>query len=212
MNRRNFMSRCAACAACMSVAPLTLANPLPAKTKAGGKMRIKILYSLHAVVQVQPDWPNVGYDFKPAMDQINATLANHFPDFEFLPALATGPEDAARIVDADKSGSIDGYIVYQMNCWNQVIQTAAKTGKPVLYADFQFAGSGGFLVYNAQFLSEKSQNVGFVASSRMEDLVTAVSCFTIVKNGGSTADFVAATNKIRLGSTPGCGQLFGAGK
>jgi hypothetical protein len=206
MNRRNFMSRCATCAACISVAPLTLANTLPTRTKAAGKMRIKILYSLHAAVQVQPDWPNVGYDFKPAMDQINSTLANHFPDFEFLPALATGPEDAARIVDADKSGNIGGYIVYQMNCWNQVIQTVAETDKPVLYADFQFAGSGGFLVYNARFLSEKSRNVGFVASSRLEDLLAAVNCFNVVKNGGSAADFVSATAEVRLGSTPCSGD------
>jgi len=190
----------------MSIAPLSLANTSPAKVKTGRKMRIKILYSLHSVVQAQPDWPNVGYDFKPAMDRINATLTNQFPDFEFVPVLATGPEDAAKTVNADKMDNIDGYIVYQMNCWNKVIQTIAKTGKPVLYADFQFAGSGGFLVYNAQFLSEKSQNVGFVASSRIEDLLAAVNCFAIMKNGGTTADFVAATAKIRLGATPGAGN------
>ena len=38
-----------------------------------------------------------------------------------------------------------------MNAWNQVVQTIATTGKPVLYADFQFGGSGGFLVYTAAF-------------------------------------------------------------
>jgi hypothetical protein len=185
---------------------MSLANPSPGRATAGRKMKIKILYSLHAVVQAQPDWPNVGYDFQPAMERINTTLTDHFPDFEYTPVLARGPEDAAKIVEADKTDNIDGYIVYQMNCWNQVIQTVAKTGKPVLYADFQFAGSGGFLVYNAQFLSEKIQNVGFVASSRMEDLLAAVNCFTIVRNGGSTADFVAATAKVRLGSTPGSGN------
>ena len=61
-----------------------------------------------------------------------------------------------------------------MNAWNRVVQTIAASGKPTLYADFQYGGSGGFLVYTAGFLRAKTPNVGFVASSRMEDLVAAV--------------------------------------
>ena len=60
------------------------------------------------------------------------------------------------------SETIDGYLVWQMNCWNRVVQTMAASGKPVLYADFQFGGSGGFLVYNAGFLRAQAPNVGFV--------------------------------------------------
>ncbi len=89
-----------------------------------------------------------------------------------------------------------------MNCWNRVVQTLATSGKPVLYADFQFGGSGGFLVYNAAFLRSASTNIGFVASSEMKDLVAAVKCFEIVKRGASTSDFVAATARVRLKSTP----------
>ena len=47
----------------------------------------------------------------------------------------------------------------------------ATSGKPVLYADFQFGGSGGFLVYTAAFLRGHAPNVGFVASSDINDLV-----------------------------------------
>ena len=86
------------------------------------------------------------------MDNINTALAKNFPDFEFIPALAKGPEEAEKISALDIPEKIDGYIVYQMNCWNRVVQTIAKTGKPVLYVDFQFGGSGGFLVYNSSFL------------------------------------------------------------
>jgi hypothetical protein len=206
MTRRNFVSSCAACAACMSIAPLALANSSGLNANAGRKLNIRILYSLHGVIQPKPDWPNIGYDFKPAMDQINTALAKQFPGFAFNPTLATGPDDAAMIVAEDAKGTIDGYIVYQMNCWNQVVQTFAKTGKPVLYADFQFAGSGGFLVYNSFFLKEKYMNVGFVASSRMEDLFAAVNCFNILKKGGSAAAFADATAKVRIGSTPGAGH------
>jgi hypothetical protein len=207
ITRRNFMSSCAACAACVSIAPWALVNSSCTSAITGKKMKIRILYSLHAVVQPKPDWPNIGYDFKPAMDRINNALINQFPGFEFVPTLATGPEDAVKMVEADKKDPMDGYIVYQMNCWNQVIQTVAKTGKPVLYADFQFAGSGGFLVYNSVLLGEKCQNVGFVASSRIEDLMAAVNCFKVVQKGGSTADFVAATSKVRIDSTPAAGKF-----
>ena len=170
-------------------------------------MRIKIIYSLHAEKQPSPDWPNVGFDFRPIMDRINTTLASACPDIEFIPVLATGEDQAKAIVKEDGSKKIDGYIVYQMNAWNRVIQTIAKTGKPVLYADFQYGGSGGFLVYMAGFLREKTQNVGFVASSDPKDLVAAVKCFEIVRKGGSVSDFVAATANIRIESTPKPGDL-----
>ena len=39
---------------------------------------------------------------------------------------------AKKIIEQDKDARIDGYLVYQMNCWNQVVQTLAGSGKPVL--------------------------------------------------------------------------------
>ncbi|MCX6904004.1 MAG: hypothetical protein NTW03_11120 [Verrucomicrobia bacterium] len=142
------------------------------------------------------------------MKRINTALEKRCRGFEFLPTLATGEEQAKKILDDDKAaGGIDGYLVYQMNCWNRVVQTLAASDKPVLYADFQFGGSGGFLVYTAGFLRKKTPNVGFVASSRLEDLIEAVKCFEVVKKGGSTADFVAATTQVRLGKTPKAGKF-----
>jgi hypothetical protein len=170
------------------------------------KMRLRIIYSLHEVVQPRPDWPNIGFDFGPVMERINTTLAEHCKDFEFIPTLATGPEDAEKILGQDKDADIGGYIVFQMNCWNRVVQTIAAAGKPVLYADFQFAGSGGFLVYTAGFVREGSDNLGFVASSDMEDLVRAVNKFNVIRRGGTTADFVAATRRLRQKRTPPPGQ------
>ncbi len=165
------------------------------------KLRIRVLYSLHADKQAGPDWPNVGFDFNPVMKRVEAQLRQHCPDFEFVSSMANGADKAKEIVEADKTGNVDGYLVYQMNCWNQVVQTAAGSGKPVLYADFQYGGSGGFLVYTAGFLRAKAPNVGFVASSRMEDLIEAVKCFALVKQGGSVQDFVAATKRIRMDRT-----------
>ena len=141
------------------------------------------------------------------MEGINTALIKQCPDFEFIPTLATGQEDAEKILEQDKSSDIGGYIVYQMNCWNRVVQTIAGSGKPVLYADFQYGGSGGFLVYNAGFLREDSDNVAFVSSSSMDDLVTAVKQFNIIRQGGTSREFVAATRRVRQNSMPSTGNM-----
>jgi hypothetical protein len=149
----------------------------------------------------------VGFDFGPIMERTQAELTQRCPGFEFVTATATGPEQAKKILEDDKSAAIDGYVVLQLNCWNRVVQTMATSDKPVLYADFQYGGSGGFLVYTAGFLRGHSPNVGFVASSRIEDLAQAVQCFALVKKGGSLADFVAATARVRQQQTPKAGEL-----
>jgi hypothetical protein len=204
LNRRNFLA-----AGCMAGAGLSglLAGTAPLYAEeTTDPVKIKIIYSLHDVVQPGPDWPNVGFDFKPVMERILAELSQRCPGFVFETALAKGEEDAKTILEQDKDAAIDGYLVYQLNCWNRVVQTVVTSGKPVLYADFQYGGSGGFLVYTAAFLREKTPNLGFVASSDMADLAEAVKCFAIVKKGGSTADFAVATEQARRKCTPQAGS------
>lgn len=205
-SRRGFISACAACGACFALKPVSFLSAAPSDGSAK-KLRIRNLYSLHSLQQIKPDWPNVGFDFAPFIEMTNTSLENQFPEYDFLSSLATGQEDAEKIIADDANENIDGYIVFQMNCWNKVVQTAAKSGKPVLYVDFQFGGSGGFLVYTSTFLKEKTPNVGFVASSRMHDLLGAVSCFDIISKGGTAAEFATATQKARLKATPLPGNI-----
>ncbi len=204
LSRRRFVAGCAACA---GVAGLAAGPNIGRAADGPGKVRIRIVYSLHAAKQPGPDWPNVGFDFIPVMERINGELAKRCPGFEFLSSMARGPEDAKKILADDAAVGIDGYVVYQMNCWNRVVQTIATSGKPVLYADFQFAGSGGFLVYTAAFLRSKTPNVSFLASSKIEDLADAVKCFEAVRKGGSMADFLATTSRLRIERTPKAGDL-----
>jgi len=205
MSRRRFLG--AGCAAGLGAAGLLMVPDLLRSAEDEKKMRLRVIYSLHAEKQPKPDWPNIGFDFVPVMENFTTTLVKKCGGFEFVTSMAKGAEEAKRILDEDKSAAVDGYIVFQMNCWNQVIQTIAASGKPVLYVDFQYAGSGGFLVYTADFLRNKAPNVGFVASSRMKDLIAAVQCFELVKKGGSPSDFVAATARVRMERTPGPGSL-----
>ncbi len=203
MSRRRFLTGCAACAGAAGL----MAAPRWLRAAGGKGPRIRIVYALHGPKQEVPDWPNKGFDFVPVMERTNAALANRFKDYTFLPAQAAGEEQTKKILEEDKAGDIDGYIVYQMNCWNRVAQTMVTAGKPVLYADFQYAGSGGFLVYTAGFLREGRSNLGFVASSRPDDLFGAVQCFEAAKTAGPSFDFAAATAKVRLSQTPRPGDL-----
>jgi hypothetical protein len=161
------------------------------------------VYSLHADKQAVPDWPNIGFDFNPVMQRFNTALAQGYPDMDFVPVLGTGEEDAKKIVEGDKAEKVDGYIVFQMNCWNRVVQGLAATGKPVLYVDFQFGGSGGFLVYTAEFMRKPTPNLGFVASSKVEDLLAAVKCFKMAPAN----EFAAAVAQVRVKGTPRPGDL-----
>jgi hypothetical protein len=77
-----------------------------------------------------------------------------------------------------------------------------------LYADFQYGGSGGFLVYNAGFIRNRFSNIGFVASSNTEDLIQAVRCFDIVKRGGSADSFAAAVESVRIKNTSRSGDMW----
>jgi hypothetical protein len=201
MSRRDFLAATGCGAVCAGVLG-TLSAPAPVRAfQAGDKFRVKIIYSLHAEVQPRPDWPNIGYDFRPIMQQTTAALQQGCPEIEFVTAMAAGPDEAKKIVEVDEAATIDGYIVVQMNCWNRVIQTIVPTGKPVIYTDFLYAGSGGFLVYNAGFLRAGAPNYGFVSSQRLEDLVAAARCFDIVRSGGTVAQFAEATAKVRRDRT-----------
>jgi hypothetical protein len=205
LSRRRFLA--AGSAACAGATAL-LATPGSLRAaQDGAKTRIRIVYSLHGEKQAGPDWPNKGFDFGPVMEEVTAALRRGCPGMEFTTSMASGEEPAKKILEQDKSAGIDGYIVYQMNCWNRVVQTMATSGKPVLYADFQFGGSGGFLTYVAVFLRSGTPNVGFVASSRLGDLIEAAKCFESAKRSGSASDFTAATARLRLARTPKPGDL-----
>lgn len=161
--------------------------------------RVRIIFALHAPQQDRPDWPNVGFDFQPHIDRITAALTRGRAELDFETSLAPGPEDAQRII-AEHGEKDDGYLVVQMNCWNRVVQPIAATGKPVLYADFPYGGSGGFLVYTARFRRNGTPHLGFVSSSKLEDLVAAAACFATVDDA---SDFGAAVAAGRRRATPG---------
>ena len=196
MNRRNFIAGCASCAGAMAI---PTAGLFAAGDDAKKKKRVRVIYALHADVQPGPDWPNVGFNFTPVMKRMTAALSAGCPQIEFIPTTANGKEQAKAILEKDKSAAIDGYIVMQMNCWNPVVPSAVASGKPVLYADFLYAGSGGFLRYSSQYLRRDSKNFGYIGSSQFEHVVEAAKCFLTTEK---PEQFAAAVAKVRLSQTP----------
>ena len=86
ITRRQFLAGCTMCA---GSAALGMSLPVLAAGNEN-KMRIRIVYSLHAAKQPGPDWPNVGFDFEPVMKRINTTLANRCRGLEFVSSMANG--------------------------------------------------------------------------------------------------------------------------
>ena len=194
LNRRGFLAGCVTSAGAMAA----LSTGSTAMAAGPKQKRVRLLFSLHAEVQPRPDWPNIGFNFAPVMERMTAALSSGCPEIEFIPTMATGPEEAKAIAEKDKESDIDGYLVMQMNCWNRVVQTMVETGKPVLYADFLYAGSGGFLVYTAGFLRQETPNFGFIGSSEFAHVIEAARCFLTVDK---PEQFGNAVEQVRLAKT-----------
>ena len=160
-------------------------------------MLVRVVFVLHTPVQQVPDWPNVGFDFNPVMEKIMNALTGGCPGIQFVHSMVNGAESTEKLKAADLAeGNIDGYLIVQLNCWNHAIQQLTETGKPVLYADFHYGGSGGFLVYTAQRLRAGSENFAHIASGNLAHLVAAANCFPLAKKGGASA-FAAGVSKVR---------------
>ncbi|MCL2349393.1 MAG: hypothetical protein FWC50_14170 [Planctomycetaceae bacterium] len=199
-SRRSFLAAgCTTCAGVLGTSSglLTLKNAARADD-GNGNMKIRVLFALHAAQQAVPDWPNIGYDFVPIMDRTVGALTRGCPGIDFIPTMVSGKEATEKVIAEDAAAkNIDGYLVMQMNCWNQVVQTAVTTGKPVLFADFLYAGSGGFLAYTAGQIRAKTPNFAFISSSRVRDLVAAARCFSLVKEGKPVEKFAEAVADVR---------------
>jgi len=205
MSRRRFLAAgCGLCAG--SLAGITLAADEAGNSAegAGGKRpRVRLIFACFALKQDRPTWPHIGYDFAGDIERVTSVLTQQCPHVEFVPTVVNSPEQAQKLIAADRSDRIDGYVVYHMNNWIQVMQVVVGSGKPTLIADFSFAGSGGFLVYTAG-LRRKHTNFSVVASSKIEDLAASATCFEVLGKGGSVADFVSACDRVRREKTPAC--------
>ena len=120
-SRRDFMAKLGILAGIGAVSPELMAmlpppvspDLIPDKKDA---IKVRLIFAYHTPydIQSQPDWPNVGYDFRPAMKNMTDTLNWQIPGVEFIPTPSNGRDHTKGIVLADeKAGEIKGYMVVQ---------------------------------------------------------------------------------------------------
>lgn len=211
MNRRQWLA--AGCGACLSALATQNWGRVASADEGGSgasgalaeRPRVRLVFACFALKQQRPTWPHIGYDFGPDIERMTRDLQQACLDVELVPAVAHSPEDAQKLLASDESDRIDGYVIYQMNNWVQVMQTVVASGRPTLVADFPYAGSGGFLVYTAG-LRRAHGNVSMIGSTRLDDLAAMIRCFALLKQGKTTAEFVAACDRVRRERTPQYGN------
>ncbi len=65
-----------------------------------------MIFALHGLKQDRPDWPNIGFDFKPVIEEYTRVLQQNFPGYTFLVSLASGLEEAERVIKADEEQKV----------------------------------------------------------------------------------------------------------
>ncbi len=174
-SRRQFLAGCAACAA-SAVCP-SLAKPSSqAAAPANAKTRLRLIFT--HITPEKPTWPYQGYDYEGRKKELTARLSQACPGVEFLPATARNADEARKVVEGDSD--IDGHIVYMVGIWTGAAMAVASSGRPTLFVDDLYAGSGEFLIAYAG-AKRKGLKVAGVSSSRFEDIVEAVRAFECLK-------------------------------
>lgn len=198
LNRRQFVSRCAACAACGA----TLLLPrLATRAAESGARKAKVRLVFCETPNNRPIWPNIHYDFEARRQQITNLLTRQCPEVEFLVTrLMNDRKQADEVLQQDTA--VDGYLVCVQGLgWNNDIAKLSTTGKPTLLADNLFGGSGLFLREIAKIMSS-GKPADWVSSSNDEDLAASARHFAGLARGRSGAEVAAAFRDTRRKNTP----------
>ena len=174
-SRREFLAGCAACVTC-AACPSSAMSPAQAAAGDGEKPKLRLVFT--HIPPDKPTWPYQGYDYEGRKKELTARLRQACPRVEFLPATANNTEDGKKILEADQE--VDGYLVYMLGIWCGAPQVIAASGRPTLFVDDLYAGSGEFLVQYAA-AKRKGLRVAGVSSTRFEDVVQAVKAFECLK-------------------------------
>ena len=201
LNRRRFLAGCAAAAAGAS-GLVSLADQA-AGGEAGAKAKVRLVFT--HTPSTGPTWPNIGYDYERRKKELAGKLAQACPDVEFLPVTVMNAGEAKKVLEGDKE--VDGYLVYMVGIWTGAPQTIAATGRPTLFVDDLYGGSGEFLIAYAA-VRRAGQKVAGISSSRFQDVVEAARCFPLLKAPGGSADaFVDACTETRKKGTKPAGDM-----
>jgi hypothetical protein len=186
MNRRQFVSACAACAAS------AFCGAALAKETESRKPKVRLVFC--ETPNNKPIWPNIGYNFEARRKQISDLLARHCRDVEFLPVcLMNDPKEADEVLKGD--AEVDGYLLCVQGLgWTNDITKLSATGKPTLIVDNLFGGSGLFLTRLPKIMAS-GKPVDWVSSSKDADIAASARQFATAVKEKSAAAFRATRRK-----------------
>jgi hypothetical protein len=193
LSRRQFLGGCAACAAGLAGISALSAIPVLAQPPASNeKTKVRLVFT-HIPPQT-PTWPNIGYNYEGRKKELIEKLSKGCPGIEFLPATVQNQDEAKKLLEADKE--VDGYLIYMIGIWTGAPQVIAASGRPTIFVDDLYGGSGEFLV---AYSSAKRQGlkVAGVSSAKFDDVIQAARCFECIKKLQSSVI-------LRLGGGFGC--------
>jgi hypothetical protein len=198
VNRRAFLAGVAGTVGAVKLVALGEdALPVAPVPPPAEKTRIRLVFSHHhddaQGKQAEAGWPYLGYDCAGRRKELLAKLQEACPGIDFFPTLAYSPDDAKKILEADKE--VDGYLAYMLGGWANAGPTIAAAGRPVIYAGDLYGASGEFLDAVATARRQNLRAVG-ITSSRFEDVVDALRCFEAMKK-------LKATRIVVVGSSGG---------
>ena len=179
LNRRGFMKGCAACTALLTAGPLWTPPAMALSAKElypDVKPRIRLVFAHRSADQAT--WPNIGYDYAGRIKELTAMLQRDCPMAEFSPVTVMNNDEAKKILEKD--AEVDGYLVYLVGLWTGAAMAMAESGKPTIFIDDPYAGSGEFLIAYAG-AKRKGMKVIGVSSSDWQDTINAVRCLDCIK-------------------------------
>jgi len=181
VTRREFLEDCTLCATGIAAVSVLGSSSLFASENINNDVKAKVVLIFAHPDPEQPNWPNIGYDFKGHIAKVQKELYKKCPDIDFLPiTVASGSAETAQSI-LKENMDVDGFVVYLAGClWGNLTETIAACGKPTIIVDHLFAGSGEFLTSYARALRAGNKVVA-VSSSNFDDVVEAVRCFDCIK-------------------------------
>ena len=201
LSRRRFLAGCAACG--VGIGGLAALSGKTAAAEAPAKAKVRLVFT--HIPSDRPIWPNIGYDFDRRKTELTEGLRQGCPNVEFLPVTAQNSGEAQKILEADDQ--VDGYLVYMVGLWTGAPAAIAAAGRPTMFVDDLYGGSGEFLIANAAARRAGQKVVG-VSTSRFEDVLEVARCFPVLNQPGkSVDDFLAAADAARRKSLAPAGDL-----
>ena len=104
---------------------------------------------------------------------------------EFIPTPSLDRDHTKKIVVADeKAGDIKGYMVVQLNCWNNCISGVwENTRKATFYTALPYAGDGGWLLHNSHIMTHLRPHYASFAALDFSQVVKVAKAFEVLKTG-----------------------------